>query len=168
VGVILNSLAAALAAKAHLTVLVAGAVLVGATGGVYVATSTPGHSVTVTTVAEKTPADTAQRDKAKPHKDQQKASHAAKPTTSPRPVGVVRQTHGACVSAIAHEKKLVGGHNHNHGGAVSAAAHSCSGSAEENHKDNKPDRVGKPGKPPKPVNSTAPSDDEQDTTTPAS
>jgi hypothetical protein len=167
VGVILNPLAAALAAKAHLTVLVAGAVLVGAAGGVYAATSAPSHSVTVTTVAEKTHAE-----KAKAHKDQQKTNgRTAKPTKSPPPAGAVAETHGSCVSAVARDTELVGGRNNNHGGAVSAAAHSCAGSAAKSHKDKKPDGVGKPAKPTKPAKPAKPAhpgDDEQSTTTPAS
>ena len=166
-GVILDSLAAALAAKARLTVLIAAALLVGAAGGVHAATTGPNHPVSVTTVAQKTPAD-----KAKPHKDQQKAKGTAKPAESPGTVGVAGQTHGACVSAVARDKTLVGGRNNNHGGAVSAAAHSCAGSAAKAHKDKKTDSVGKPGKPTKPTKpakpakSAEPSDDEQDTTTP--
>jgi hypothetical protein len=151
-GVTFNALASALAAKARLTVLVAAAVLVGAAGGVHAATAGASHPVTVTTVAETTHADKAQKDKARSTKDEQESQdRAAKPTKSPRPAGVAGQTHGACVSAVARDVTLVGGRNNNHGGAVSAAAHSCAGSQSK-----KSDRVGKPGKPTKSTKSPKP------------
>jgi hypothetical protein len=166
-GVIFDSLAAALAAKARLTVLVAAAVLVGAAGGVHAATTGPSHPVTVMTVAEKTHADKAQKDKPRSTKAEQKAQdRAAKPAKAPRPAGVVGETHGACVSAVARDVTLVGGRNNNHGGAVSAAAHSCAGS--QSKKSDRPEKTGKPTKPTKPTKSSHPKDDEQDTTTPES
>jgi len=170
---IFDSLAATLAAKARLTVLVAAAVLVGAAGGVHAATAGPSHPITVSNVADTSHADKVHKDKARTTKDEQKAQdRAAKPAKSPRPAGVVGQTHGACVSAVARDLTLVGGRNNNHGGAVSAAAHSCAGSqgkkSDRADKTTKPTRPTKPTKPAKPTKSAHPSDDEQDTSTPES
>jgi hypothetical protein len=145
-----DSLAAALAAKARLSVLVAAAVIVGAAGGVHAATAGPSHPVTVTTVAKTTHADKAEKDKPRSTKAEQKAQdRAAKLAKAPRPAGVAGQTHGACVSAVARDVTIVGGPKNNHGGAVSAAAHSCAGSQSK-----KSDRVGKPGKVTKPAKPT--------------
>jgi hypothetical protein len=167
---IFDSLAATLAAKARLTVLVAAAVLVGAAGGVHAATAGPSLPVTVSAVADASHADKVHTDKARATKDEQKAQdRAAKPAKSPRPAGVVGQTHGACVSAVARDLNLVGGRNNNHGGAVSAAAHSCAGSqGKKSDRADKPTKPAKPAKPTKPTKSAHPSDDEQDTSTPES
>ena len=163
--VIFNSLAATLAAKARLTVLVAAAVLVGAAGGVHAATAGPSLPVTVSTVADTSHADKVHKDKARTTEPKAQ-DRAAKPAKSPRPAGVVGQTHGACVSAVARDINLVGGRNNNHGGAVSAAAHSCAGS--QGKKSDKPTKPTKPTKPAKPTKSAHPSGDQQDPTTPES
>jgi hypothetical protein len=169
--VIFDSLAATLAAKARLTVLVAAAVLVGAAGGVHAATAGPSLPVTVSAVADTSHADKVHKDKARTTEPKAQ-DQAAKPAKSPRPAGVVGQTHGACVSAVARDINLVGGRNNNHGGAVSAAAHSCAGSqgkkSDKATKPAKPAKPAKPTKPTKPTKSAHPSDDPQDPATPES
>jgi hypothetical protein len=130
-----GTLIALVTAKVKLAALITVAMTAGASGAVYAVTSAAPSTVTVTaaTATGTTHAKPGHMASAKPKK-------ADKPEkTDAGDDAAAGGLHGACVSAVAQDKKAVGGRNNNHGGAVSLAAHSCNGHAA------KPKKTGLPG-----------------------
>jgi hypothetical protein len=130
-----GTLIALVTAKVKLAALVTVAMTAGVTGGLYAVASAGPSTVMVTAAA-------ATGNHATPgHPASAKPKKADKPEkTDAGDDAAAGGLHGACVSAVARDKKAVGGRNSNHGGAVSQAAHSCNG-----HHPAKPKKTGRPG-----------------------
>jgi hypothetical protein len=143
-----GTLIALVTAKVKLAAWVCVATTAGAGGALLVVASAAPSTVTVTAAA-------ATGSHAKPgHPASAKPKKADKPEkTAPGDAGAGRGLHGACVSAVAQDKKAVGGRNNNHGGAISRSAHTCNG-----HTAKAPNKTGRSGDKGKTTDRATPTD----------